>query len=363
MRTRSQLRDIASFAKGEQINGDELISDGDYEYLNGGIAPSGKWNTSNVNGNTVTISEGGNSCGYVNYMRRPFWCGAHCYYLYDLRVDSEYLYFMLKSQQSRLMRIRTGACMPNIKKVDLGKFVLEFDTDIRQQRGIVTILKCIESIVQWRRHELQRLDELIKARFVEMFGEPNSNSMGWPMRKLGDCLSSIDGGKSLNCDNHPRNGDFPAVLKLSAVTYGTYNPRENKQLPKASDFIEDLAVHAGDLLFSRKNTYELVGMAAYVWETPPFLMLPDLIFRLNTNGTCRKVYLWQLINHPQFRKVIRGLANGSTGSMPNIAKQRLIEVSIPLPPVDRQIELEDFVSQVDKSKVVVQKWQEITGFQ
>ena len=70
-----RLEDIVSYSKDQQINVDELIENGKYEYLNGGINPSGCWTEYNVVGDTVTISEGGNSCGYVNYMSDPFWCG------------------------------------------------------------------------------------------------------------------------------------------------------------------------------------------------------------------------------------------------------------------------------------------------
>ena len=122
MKVKAQLSDIASYSKGSQINGDELLDNGEYNYLNGGVSPFGTWNTYNTEANTVTVSEGGNSCGFVNYMQEPFWCGAHCYYLFDSKVKTKYLYYTLKSQQDRLMKIRSGACMPNIKKSDLGKF-------------------------------------------------------------------------------------------------------------------------------------------------------------------------------------------------------------------------------------------------
>ena len=111
MKIKTQLKNIASYSKGEQINGDDLIENGTYDYLNGGIAPSGKWNSYNTPANTVTISEGGNSCGYVNFMNKPFWCGAHCYYLFDTISNAKYLYYALKSQQDRLMKIRSGACI------------------------------------------------------------------------------------------------------------------------------------------------------------------------------------------------------------------------------------------------------------
>ena len=183
-----------------------------------------------------------------------------------------------------------------------------------------------------------------------MFGDPVSNDMNWPLVALRDCLYGIDSGKSLNCEGHPRSGEMPAVLKLSAVTYGEYDPEENKELPSADSFISDLEVHAGDLLFSRKNTREYVGITAIVRETPRNLMLPDLIFRLLPKDCIRAEYLHQLINHTQYRPVISGLASGTAGSMPNISKQRLLALEIPLPPIERQLAIEPIVKQSDKSK-------------
>jgi len=183
-----------------------------------------------------------------------------------------------------------------------------------------------------------------------MFGDPKENSLGWEKAKLRECLLRIDSGKSITCESHSRTGNLPAVLKLSSVTYGEFNPKENKQLPSAELFIADAEVKAGDLLFSRKNTLEYVGMSVLVKETPPKLMIPDLIFRLVPKPNIRPQYLHQLINHTQFRSTISGLASGSAGSMPNISKQKLLELEIPLPPLPTQIAFEPFVAQTDKSK-------------
>lgn len=162
MKTAVKLKDIASYSKGSQINGNNLIENGTYEYLNGGINPSGKWNEYNVDGNTITISEGGNSCGYVNYMIDPFWCGAHCYYLYNLKCPSKYLYYALKGNQSSIMKLRSGACMPNIKKKDLGEFVLSIDLDKNEQDRAIAIFNCLSSIITHRRTQLEKLDLLVK---------------------------------------------------------------------------------------------------------------------------------------------------------------------------------------------------------
>jgi type I restriction enzyme S subunit len=355
MRQLVKLKDIASHSKGSQINGDELIEGAKYDYLNGGINPSGKWNESNCEAGTIAISEGGNSCGYVNYMREPFWCGAHCYYLYDTVKNTQYLYYALKSQQEQIMKLRSGACMPNIKKSDLGNFEFMFDNNEVEQEKITSILSKLEKIIEAHREELQSFDELVKARFVELFGNPLSNSKGLQLQRLSKCLESIDNGKSFICENEARRDSWPAVLKLSAATYGVYKPNENKAVKSKDDFVKSAEVHEGDLLFTRKNTPELVGMCAYVASTPEKLMMPDLIFRLNTMPKCNKIFLWQLINHDLFRPAIINLSSGSAKSMSNISKERLMNLQIIMPDTKTQNQFADFVNQVDKSKVAIQK--------
>ena len=120
-------------------------------------------------------------------------------------------------------------------------------------------------------------------------------------------------------------------------------------------FLKNVEVNQGDLLFTRKNTPELVGMAAYVFETERNLMMPDLIFRLNVKDDINKIYLWKLINHPIFRERIRNLANGSAKSMSNISKERLQTLKIPVPPLTLQNDFATFVQQIDKSKFAVQQ--------
>ena len=96
-------------------------------------------------------------------------------------------------------------------------------------------------------------------------------------------------------------------------------------------------------------------MAAYVQKTPPNLMMPDLIFRLVPNERMNAVFLWQLINCKEFRPIIQSISGGSAKSMSNISKERLGRIRVICPPRRLQDDLIPFVSQVDKSKVVVQE--------
>ena len=102
-------------------------------------------------------------------------------------------------------------------------------------------------------YAIDNQEEQVNFRFIEMFGDPISNPMKWDIYRLEECLVRIDNGKSFICSDKPRNGGYPAILKLSAATYGDYRPNENKALLDESLFIESSEVHAGDLLFTSLN--------------------------------------------------------------------------------------------------------------
>lgn len=139
------LSDISNIVKGKQINGDFLADVGEYYVMNGGTEPSGYYDNYNVEANTISISEGGNSCGYVQFNRMPFWSGGHCYTIQDIVSDVEtlYLYHYLKSKEESIMELRIGTGLPNIQKKDLAEFKVIIPA-IEQQRTISNILSLLE---------------------------------------------------------------------------------------------------------------------------------------------------------------------------------------------------------------------------
>ena len=266
-------------------------------------------------------------------------------------LERQYLYYYLKSDfvLQRIKAVATGSVRDNLKLSMLYEFPIELPK-LENQRKIVKILDKVSDVVEKKEQELEQLDTFVKSRFVELFGDPIKNPKGWEVVKLSECLERIDNGKSFTCDSNAREGVFPAILKLSAATYGDYRPYENKALLDEKQFVESVEVHRGDLLFTRKNTPDLVGMAAYVFETPEKLMMPDLIFRLVTNERMTPTFLWQLINNREFRPVIQGISGGSAKSMSNISKERLKNIEVICPPISEQKKLEGVLEQVDKSK-------------
>ena len=145
--------------------------------------------------------------------------GTMQYLLPKDNVLPEYLCYVVRHMH--LEKYFTGATIPHIYFRDYKNEQFNLES-LDKQAEIIEILGKAESIILKRRKELAELDNLIKARFVEMFGNPLSNEMGWEKVQLSACLESIDNGKSFLCDAFARQDNWPAVLKLSAATYGFY---------------------------------------------------------------------------------------------------------------------------------------------
>ena len=139
------LSEICEIIKGKQVNGEFLSEKGKYYVMNGGTEPSGYYSDYNVEANTISISEGGNSCGYVQFNTSPFWSGGHCYTIQKIadNVDYLYLYHYLKSKEDAIMKLRIGSGLPNIQKKDLAMFKIKLPT-VEQQKSISTFLSSLE---------------------------------------------------------------------------------------------------------------------------------------------------------------------------------------------------------------------------
>jgi len=229
-----------------------------------------------------------------------------------------------------------GANYPAVSDGVVKRTVTPLPAPTEQQR-IVELLEQADELRRKRRDADAMAERILPALFQKMFGDPTANPKGWPRIRLGELLDRIDSGWSPVCENREAWPDEWGILKLGAVTTNEYSERENKALPASLSPDPELEVRAGDVLFTRKNTRELVGACAYVERTRPKLMLSDLVFRLRlrTDVGVHPLYLWALLIHPSKRPLIQLLAGGSAGSMPNISKGRLetLETEVPSYPL------------------------------
>ena len=152
-----KLRDIAKIRKGEQVNKEDLFFNAKYPVINGGITPSGYLDIYNTTANTITISEGGNSCGYVNFMTTPFWSGGHCYTI-DVKdgINNLFVYQLLKHNEKYIMSLRVGSGLPNIQVKDLGNFRLVVPNN-QEQTAIAQVLTAADREIELAQQKLELL--------------------------------------------------------------------------------------------------------------------------------------------------------------------------------------------------------------
>ena len=121
-----KLGELIIIEKGKQLNKTLLSSNGKYPVINGGIMPSGYWNEYNYTENLITISQGGASAGYVNFIDTKFWAGAHCYVIVkvDSKINYRYVYHFLKSKENELQNSQVGAGIPSVSLKDINNLCI-----------------------------------------------------------------------------------------------------------------------------------------------------------------------------------------------------------------------------------------------
>lgn len=154
-----KLQELAKIHKGKQLNSTELTATGEYPCLNGGITPSGYTHNWNSEKNTISISEGGNSCGYVNWNPKRFWAGGHCYTLSELKADPEFLYFLLKYKEKYIMSLRVGSGLPNIQRNSLENLILYVPNNREEQSRIGRLLVGVDLGGELLQKRLAQLEE------------------------------------------------------------------------------------------------------------------------------------------------------------------------------------------------------------
>lgn len=165
-----RLGEICNITKGEQLNVKDMIKNGTYYVLNGGITPSGYTNSFNTDKNTISISEGGNSCGYVNFNKCEFWSGGHNYtikYIVEI-IQNEYLYHYLKSIEPYIMSKRVGSGLPNIQKTALQKIKVFYPSP-SEQTIISNYFRNFDKMIDTKELEIEKLQNLKKACLDKMF--------------------------------------------------------------------------------------------------------------------------------------------------------------------------------------------------
>ena len=300
---------------------------------------------------TVIIGRKG-SINNPIFVEEPFWNVDTAFGLVADKsvLNPRYLYYFCRNFDFE--KLNKTVTIPSLTKSDLLKIEIKLP-DLEQQRDIVKRLYSIEQIIQKRETELKELDVLIKARFVELFGDPEFNSMGWESEQLGNVCKVGSSKRIYQNEQSPEGIPFLRISDLvnrmdtGEMTCDLYIPESRFEELLG----QELVPIAGDILLTARGT---LGRCYIVKPEDRFYFQDGMISWLyDFSDSVTALYISYLFDMPGFRKQIDGMQAGSTVAYLSISMTKKLVVM--LPPIKLQEQFADFVEQVDKSKVAVQK--------
>lgn len=275
-----------------------------------------------------------------------------CLRLKSSKISKKYLFHILNSDyfEQQCIQSSKGVAQKNMSTEWLKDYEIPLYSP-EQQNKIASVLDRVHLIINTQKKQLQKLDELVKARFVEMFGDPVTNLKGWTTKTL------LDMGYCKNGMNF-HNGD--SGLKIHCLGVGDFKDLSvidgTEHLPVISlneAPSEESMLRDGDIVFVRSNGNKaLVGrcLAVYPRNTPTTYSGFCIRYRL-TSSEVDVTYLLQVLKTDSMRRKMAGRG----ANIQNLNQQVLAALDIPLPPIEQQQQFAAFVEQIDKSKVAVQK--------
>ncbi|MGW6534820.1 restriction endonuclease subunit S [Streptomyces sp. NPDC055051] len=308
--------------------------DGEGFSVYGSNGPVGRHSVALTKGPTIVIGRKG-SFGEICYSPDACWPIDTTYFVDEsaTTVDLRWLSRLLPTLG--LTELNRAAAIPGLNREDAyAKKVLL--APLGEQKRIAAVLDQLDALRAKRREAIALLDDLAQSVFLDMFGDPAANLRGWPKGTVADLVRGFETGKNIAAGND-ESASY-RVLKVSAVTSGTYRSSESKPLPVEYIPPTTHLVRRGDLLFSRANTEELIGAVALVEEEGGGVALPDKIWRFvwRNGDDSSPLYVRQMFRQAEFRRQIRERSSGTSGSMKNISQKSVLGIPCGIPPYPLQ---------------------------
>ncbi|WP_083706990.1 restriction endonuclease subunit S [Intrasporangium flavum] len=244
----------------------------------------------------------------------------------ESRYDPRFLEIVLQGYLNLIWDATSSVTVKHLSSRSISDIPLPYP-EMNEQRRIVEILEDHLSRLDAAADSLSkarsRLEALRRSALDAHFGGTEGKV------PLGDLLTEISAGKSFGASSSPATADEWGIIKVSAMTWGQFDPGENKAVP--ADRVDPrFEIRSGDLLVSRANTSEYVGASVLVGDVRPRLLLSDKSLRITPRADVSSEWLWRALQAPSARRQISALATGTKDSMRNISQGSLRRVQVPL---------------------------------
>ncbi|MFW5677405.1 MAG: restriction endonuclease subunit S [Acetivibrio ethanolgignens] len=264
------------------------------------------------------------------------------------QVIPEYLYYFLRSQKKKFVKDGVGGAQPNISAGYLKKVEMELPS-LEEQRAIVDILDKTSDIVIKRNHEIQSLDDLIKARFVELFGIPIDNTKNWPMDKAENLCTLVTDGSHFSpkaCDE-----GYP-MLSVKDMRQNGFDYSDCKLVDDETFEIlkkQGCVPQVDDVLIAKDGSYFTRAFAISEYKDQAILSSIGM-YRPDKDKILPRFLASYLMTNEVIEFVNRGYVTGT--ALRRVIIKGLKNIPVYMPPLELQKEFVQFAEQTDKSKVV-----------
>lgn len=257
----------------------------------------------------------------------------------------KYLYCFLDLYVEILRQQAIGGVIKYIKLGNLADAIIPVPV-IEKQREIIEIIEKCNGTIAYRHQELLLMDQLVKSRFIEMFGDPVTNPLRWAMLPLEKCLTVL-GGYAFKSEEFKTSG--VPVLRIGNINTGAFTPTNMVYWSK-DDCLTRYQVLPGDLVISLTGTVgkDDYGNVCILGDAYPMYYLNQRNAKLILDDELNKHYLSELLKFSQIKKKLTGISRGVRQA--NISNRDILNLVVPIPPIEIQVQFAAFVEQVDKSK-------------
>ena len=264
-------------------------------------------------------------------------------------IDKDYLFYFMPVALKRIEEKTPFVTVKHLSAKELNKIEIPV-LSLEEQRKIAETLSKVDELIAFREQQLAKLDELIKARFVEMFGTFPANPFRWSIGKIQDVVSDVRYGSSRPA---VEGGKYP-YLRMNNITYsGELDLRDTKRIDIPDSELDKCTVRRGDVLFNRTNSKELVGKTC-VYNRDELMVLAGFVIRVRVNERIRPEVLSAFLNMDFSKRMLIGMCKTAIGQA-NINAKELQNIDLYIPPIELQDQFVALKNKIDQQKQTVQQ--------
>lgn len=345
-----RIGDLCTYAPKSQIKAGEAVDGAEYMFFTSSADESKRYSDYQFDGEGIIMGTGGNAT--LHYYSGKYATSTDCVVLLpNEQVRCKYLYYFFKANMKVLEAGFKGAGLKHTNKKYIDNICIEHIPNYGIQDKVIRIFDEVQSVIDSRKEELLLLDDLIRARFVELFGDPIANEKSWPTKSLEDaCRIIVDCPHSTPSYTTENTGFMcirTSIVKKNCIMWDEieyipedeYNKRIQRKKPEK-----------GDVIYTREGA--ILGIAAVIDRDynvalgqRSMLLSPDCL-------QCTPEFLSTAMNCDTF--LANALKGQSGSASPHINVGDIRAFKMIMPPVEQQEYFSTFVKQVDKSKVAIQ---------